>query len=558
MLVAIMLLMLPMFALISCGGDETQDTQNDTAADTEGPLTAVMTISNADECAIIIGGSASRSIRESAIMLADGFRSVFGFEPQILADEQSAIGTHTAELIIGDTDRSADAPWDITLHRKDDYYVGIDAGGTRLYMIGGNDDAVYSAVYDLVTHMMRHRGEVFEFTTEDSIEHIGSYSLDIIMSGGRELCGGSISVEGDPANAQAHEGVLSCAAEVLAERLTDLSGYDFAANTGNNSDILITTTAAHPEFAPLLAGWDGSAVLTCTSGRAVLCAANDTALLCAVSDFCEKLGNTQTLNIAEGDMAFEYTEAETIRAMSFNILGLENNMTTRMPAVEWVIVKACPDIFGIQEGKTEWINYFASELGGIYETVGVGGGEVRNANTFDNIYYRTDRFTLIDGNTIWLSDTPDVPASKFESSKRVRIATWAHLTDKRTGRDILFVNTHLDNASKEARMQQTKVLFDLLSRFDCPKILCGDFNSTMTSEVYETITATLDDSRVVAAVRDPYPTYNRLGDGTGTILDYIFTSRDTEVLEFRVKTELYRGSIYPSDHNAIVAEIRLK
>lgn len=555
--IAVILVSVSFCTLISCGND-VPNVPADSTADTAATESAVMTAASAAECVVIIGDSASRSVRESAIMLADGFRNLYGFEPSILTDKQSAGENYAAELIVGCTDRQAGAPWDPSEHRRDDYFAGIDADGGRLYLLGGSDDAVYSAVYDLVAYMMKQRGASFVFTSADTIEYVGSYSLESIISGGRELFGGSVSFSGDPAYAAAHNGVLSCVADVLAQRLSALGGYDFESSAEDGGDILITTAAAHPEYARLISGQNSGAVLTCVSGRAVLCAADDDTLLRAVADLCEKLGDIKTLNITEGNMAYEYTAADSIRAMSFNILGLENNMTQRMPAVEWVIVKSCPDIFGIQEGKAEWISYFASEFGGIYDTVGVGGGEERNANTFDNIYYRTDRFTLIEGKTIWLSDTPDVPASKFESSKRVRIATWAHLIDKRTGRDLLFVNTHLDNASKEARMQQTKVLLELLAGFECHKILCGDFNSSMTSDVYEKLTSELADSRTVAAARDTYPTYNRLGDGAGSVLDYIFLSRDIEILTYRVKTELYRGSIYPSDHNAIVAEFKIK
>ena len=168
---------------------------------------------------------------------------------------------------------------------------------------------------------------------------------------------------------------------------------------------------------------------------------------------------------------------------------------------------------------------------------------------------------------MWLSDTPNVPGSKFEISKRVRIATYALLRDKATGREILFVNTHLDNASPEARLKQAEVLLSMLSEYDCAKVVTGDFNSYMSSAVYAKMTSVLSDSRTDAAKKDTKPTFNRLGVGEGTILDYIFfskTSKDgtPEILEYRVADELYAATdsekIYPSDHNAITASFRLK
>ena len=160
--------------------------------------------------------------------------------------------------------------------------------------------------------------------------------------------------------------------------------------------------------------------------------------------------------------------------------------------------------------------------------------------------------------TIWLSDTTDVPGSKFEESKRVRIATYAILRDKLGGAELLFVNTHLDNASAVARDKQARVLLELLAGYEGAKIVTGDFNSGTTSDVYKAMTAALSDARAVAADSDTAPTYNRLGSGTGTFLDYIFISDKVDALSFRVATSLYGGSVYPSDHNAIVANLRIK
>lgn len=74
-----------------------------------------------------------------------------------------------------------------------------------------------------------------------------------------------------------------------------------------------------------------------------------------------------------------------------------------------------PDFFGIQEGKEKWILYLNSKLGGFYATVGKGNAESGYTETYNNIYYRTDRFTLVEGDTVWLSETPDVPDTKSTS-----------------------------------------------------------------------------------------------------------------------------------------------
>jgi len=68
-----------------------------------------------------------------------------------------------------------------------------------------------------------------------------------------------------------------------------------------------------------------------------------------------------------------------------------------------------PDVVGTQEGKLHQLIDLEERLRN-YEWIGVGrrsGGD-----EFSALFYRTDRLTLLEHDTFWLSKTPNTPGSK--------------------------------------------------------------------------------------------------------------------------------------------------
>ena len=57
-----------------------------------------------------------------------------------------------------------------------------------------------------------------------------------------------------------------------------------------------------------------------------------------------------------------------------------------------------------------------SLLGSSYSHVGVGRDDGLKKGEHSPIFYDNTLFGLVDWKTIWLSDTPDVPGSKFEDA----------------------------------------------------------------------------------------------------------------------------------------------
>lgn len=553
--------------------DDTQITNTDRSSDTNIPQqdtdrseTSVIFKKNSEtSCVIVISDNATAAEKSAARVITNAFRLYLGIRIETVTDaRQESDGI--SEIVVGNTNRDKSCVWNPTEHRLGDCMIAVI--DNKVFVNAGSDAAMDNAVEKFIGKYLRGAGDTVIVTSGERIDFSPEYAIKSITLNGSEMRGITLL----PAPELSENIFVTEAGKILAESLTEKYGYNSSYKISSDSadsrsTLVLATSDTAPEYVKILG--DRAAILCSVNGKAAIVARNVSLLSAAVRTFADGMESASAngkLDISDDKVTYDYKAGDILKLMSFNILG-GSDIEKRKPAVLWKIAAEYPDVFGIQEGKEAWLDYFSRELGGIYTEVGKGTAEAGHTATYDNIYYRSDRFDLISSDTVWLSDTPNVPGSKFEISKRVRIATYALLRDKATGREILFVNTHLDNASSEARLKQAEVLLSLLSGYDCAVAVTGDFNSYMTSAVYAKMTSTLSDSRTDALKKDTKPTFNRLGVGEGTILDYIFFSKASksvrlEILEYRVADELYAATdsekIYPSDHNAITASFRLK
>ena len=246
----------------------------------------------------------------------------------------------------------------------------------------------------------------------------------------------------------------------------------------------------------------------------------------------------------------------SLKAMSFNLM-VGSVTPVRMMSVVQTIRNEMPDTIGVQEGSNTWMSCLEISLGESYAHVGEGrnGGDQGERSA---IFYRKDRFDLMESGTKWLSDTPDT-VSKFEDSAYYRIYTYVLLQEKKTGNKILVVNTHLDNSGSAVRGKQAAVLLKFLAAYEnqYPVVLTGDFNTGQTSTVYASMTKKFADSAVVAKKAEDSFTFHKYGEKQ-SYLDYIFVSKQgIEVSFFRVITEEV-GGMLPSDHYPLIAEYTIQ
>jgi endonuclease/exonuclease/phosphatase family metal-dependent hydrolase len=184
------------------------------------------------------------------------------------------------------------------------------------------------------------------------------------------------------------------------------------------------------------------------------------------------------------------------------------------------------------------------------------------------IFYKKDRFQLLEQGSYWLSPTPDVPRSTgFASPQLARLVVWARLHDRNGDRELVFIDTHFDNNTPSqqlsAPLTQERTATWVTTH---PVIFAGDFNSKPDSEAYSILTT--DDSHGFVfqnafdlapqkgpiSNQNPAPAYD-----TAQRIDHIFLAGDGRT--FDVKdwvADLYvygPKNRYPSDHFAIVSTL---
>ena len=180
--------------------------------------------------------------------------------------------------------------------------------------------------------------------------------------------------------------------------------------------------------------------------------------------------------------------ATSLSVMTFNMRydnpeDGQNNWRFRRERVAGVIKAQEVDVLGTQELLSNQFNDLSGLLTG-YQGVGVGRLDGVESGEYCAVFFRKDRFTLLDSGTFWLSETPEVVGSLGWDGACERIATWVVLRD-RDGREFFFIDTHLDHVGQVARDEGVSLLMKRIETLSGgrPVILTGDFNSEPGSSV---------------------------------------------------------------------------
>lgn len=240
----------------------------------------------------------------------------------------------------------------------------------------------------------------------------------------------------------------------------------------------------------------------------------------------------------------------------------ENNWRFRRERVGELIRSQQVDLLGTQEVLSNQYDDLRAELPA-YASVGVGREDGARAGEFNAIFYRTERFDLLDSGTFWLSETPEVAGSKGWDAACERIATWVILRDGTNGRELLFVNTHLDHMGEQARRKGVTLLLDRIAalRGDRPVILTGDFNADPSSTVIAHVLedGTLRSAWDAAAVRHgagwSFADFGQIPVGERPLIDYVFFGGGFEADECTILPDTLGGG-YVSDHAPVRALLR--
>jgi len=293
-----------------------------------------------------------------------------------------------------------------------------------------------------------------------------------------------------------------------------------------------------------------------------------------------------------------------VKVMTFNLRTdtsidnlLKHPWSTRRVKVVELILTYKPDIVCTQEGLISQLEYISSHTDDLYARFGAPRGSVLSPNEYCAIFYRRDKFTLIQHETFWLSETPSKPGSVFGNTGSFmgtlvsmttipRIVTWGKLRMSTcdcdnpndgagfSGSEVCIVSTHW-GLSQHLRLRSvdvlTKELRTRIGHANIPTVICGDFNDNRYSQVWSKMTgpaAGWIDAWTNAPKKDGHnsPTFHAyLGtvggyrDGAGHI-DWILHNRlvksvAVQVIHTLPLKDADAATTHPSDHYPILSEL---
>ena len=247
---------------------------------------------------------------------------------------------------------------------------------------------------------------------------------------------------------------------------------------------------------------------------------------------------------------------DMVSVMSFNVRV--GHSVSMQGSASKLLKTYMPDLIGVQEADSEWMGALTGRMGkNGYAAVGIGR-DSEGTGERTAIFYRKDKFELIDHKTMWLTDTPD-EVSKVEGSESRRIVTVATFKRLSDGKEFAYANTHLDNSTEAVREVQMRYLDQHIKSFTDPPFMgTGDFNCERSSTTYKIATEEFgyENCSILA------PNARNRANATfvaGGIIDYCFRSAGApfDPYLYAVCTETKNGNVV-SDHYPILFLVNMK
>ncbi len=251
-----------------------------------------------------------------------------------------------------------------------------------------------------------------------------------------------------------------------------------------------------------------------------------------------------------------------IKVMSFNVrfdnpADGKNAWEYRLPVIKDYMEQEAPDIIGMQESLHHQ-NLDLLQIIPPYQYVGTGRDDGKESGEFSPIFFRTDRFTLIDHSQFWLSEKPDIPGSVGPEAIIPRIVTWVKLRHNESEKELYVFNTHFSHVSDIARRKSMEFMSEQMKSIagDARVIVTGDFNITKGSQLYYDMLERfreyndLQNTELISGepVVGAESTYNAFRHDTEPrVIDYIFADSHFDVISYGVDNVI-RDGVFISDH----------
>ncbi|WP_072763647.1 endonuclease/exonuclease/phosphatase family protein [Arenibacter nanhaiticus] len=256
--------------------------------------------------------------------------------------------------------------------------------------------------------------------------------------------------------------------------------------------------------------------------------------------------------------------SQTTNIISYNIKydnegDALNNWNDRKTSLVKLVQHYETDILGIQEGLHRQVDYLDSVLRN-YDYVGVGRDDGKTKGEYTAIFYRKDKFKVVQSETFWLSDTPEKVSVGWDASME-RICTYALLEDVVAKKQFWVFNTHFDHRGTLARANSAQLIHKKITEINTanlPVVLMGDLNLSPEEAPIQYLKKHLTDAQEFSEK----PFYGPVGTFNGFDLnkiadqriDYIFV-QNLQVLSYVHIDDKLDNNKHISDHYPVFITI---
>ncbi len=299
--------------------------------------------------------------------------------------------------------------------------------------------------------------------------------------------------------------------------------------------------------------------------------------LCAIA-FVAMGCEPKRSNLVESSMSRE-VGSKPYSVMSFNIrYGTakdgENRWEKRDHLVLDILRNRGGDVICLQEALSFQLEQVVRALPE-FGMIGVGRADGQRQGEHAAILYDKSRLTELENGTFWLSETPEVVASKSWGNSIPRICTWARFEDRASRERFYVYNLHLDHQSQPSRKKSAMLVLERIPDRgnDDAVIVAGDSNAGEQSAEMLFFKGTngrsemdvqcfgvpelVDTFRAIHAEATDVGTFNAFkGEVDGAKIDYVLVDDRWEVLDAAILRDNEEGR-YPSDHFPVTCRLKL-
>ncbi|KAL4807567.1 Endonuclease/exonuclease/phosphatase [Aspergillus unguis] len=216
--------------------------------------------------------------------------------------------------------------------------------------------------------------------------------------------------------------------------------------------------------------------------------------------------------------------------------------------------------------------------------IGVGRDDGFKAGEYSPIIYRPSVWELRHWETVWLSETPDVPSKGWDAAS-IRIVTIGVFTHHVSRQTVLALNTHLDDQGSRSRYEAAHIILRKIDEYRNGRFgnlisgvfLAGDLNSEESQEAHTVLTAPKSPLLDTATLVRPVNQYGNETTWTGfgyenqdpSRIDYILLGPAVDnraggrvlpwdVDGYAVLANRFDDGVFNSDHRAVVVDAKLR